>query len=143
MATVIQVPFFFANATTSAFYLGETLQQMTDAAFKPKANNSCCVFSSEKAKVSVGPSMTIASLYEFSLTLSSSLILLVNSSSESLVSITTFISVCISLQLFPISIAVSYLSPVSTHTLIFVSIIFAIESDTPSCNLSSIAVDPT
>ena len=43
----------------------------------------------------------------------------------------------------PISIAVSCLSPVSTQTLIWVSISFAIVSGTPYYNLSSIAVEPT
>ena len=47
-----------------------------------------------------------------------------------------------SLQLLPISIAVSYLSPVNTQTLILVSINLAIVSGTPYYSLSSIAVEP-
>lgn len=43
----------------------------------------------------------------------------------------------------PIFIAVSTLSPVSTQTIIPVYRISLIVSGTPSCNLSSIAVEPT
>jgi hypothetical protein len=55
---------------------------------------------------------------------------------------TSAISFYMSLQLLPISIAVSYLSPVRTHTLIFAYITLSIVSETPSCNLSSIADEP-
>jgi len=49
----------------------------------------------------------------------------------------------INLHDFPISIAVSCLSPVSTHTQISASINFAIVSGTFSYSLSSIAEAPT
>jgi hypothetical protein len=54
-----------------------------------------------------------------------------NSFSDEEVSISSDMSCWISLQLFPISMAVSYLSPVNTHTLMLVSINFAIVSGTP------------
>jgi|LauGreDrversion4_2_1035121.scaffolds.fasta_scaffold52062_4 hypothetical protein len=119
---------------------------MTEAAFIPSSKNSLDIERSENANDNVGPSITMAILCfdstswtvcwaVYSLTL--------NSSNEGEVRIITSISYWISLQLFPISIAVSYLSPVRTQMRIFVSIIFAIVSPTPSCSLSSIAEQPT
>ena len=58
-------------------------------------------------------------------------------------SINSSMSSCINLHDLPISIAVSYLSPVSTHTLMSASINLAMLSGTPSYNLSSIAEQPT
>jgi len=49
----------------------------------------------------------------------------------------------INLHDFPISMAVSYLSPVNTHILISASISLAIVSGTPSYSLSSMALLPT
>jgi hypothetical protein len=54
------LPFDLANATTSAFYFGDTLQHITDAANKPSLKNASAIFFSENANAKVGPSMTIA-----------------------------------------------------------------------------------
>jgi hypothetical protein len=48
--------------TTSAFYFGDTLQHITEAALIPILKNYAFKSSSEKANVSVGPSITMASL---------------------------------------------------------------------------------
>ena len=57
--SVIQVPFDFASSTTSAFYLGVTLQQITDEANRQSLKNSIGVLGSLlfSANSSVGPSM--------------------------------------------------------------------------------------
>lgn len=60
IASVIQVPLALASPTTSAFYLGDTLQQITEEAINPNLKKAFAKFFSEKAKVRVGPSMMIA-----------------------------------------------------------------------------------
>jgi hypothetical protein len=62
IAKVIHGPFLFASPTTSAFYFGETLQQITDAAFMPSSKNSLDIEISENANDNVGPSITMAIL---------------------------------------------------------------------------------
>ena len=161
MERVIHFPFFFARPTTSAFYLGETRQHTTDEARRPNLKNFLLSTSEASTKASVGPSITIDSLWpgpkfsflNFSMSLMSFLsiflyCLQIRSSSKSscsivgVVKISSLMSVWISLQLFPISIAVSYLSPVRTQTFMLALMSISIVSGTPYCSLSSIAVDP-
>jgi hypothetical protein len=55
--SVTHFPFALAKATTSAFYLGETLQQMTDEAIIPSMKKALADFLSLRAKERVFPSM--------------------------------------------------------------------------------------
>jgi len=149
MAKVIHFPWDLAIPQTSAFCFGETRQHTTEAAVRPSLKKASLVSSSSTAKVNVGPSITIASLWIYGSSpsikfFSGSWYLSFDMSSflESEVRITIYISCCISLQLLAISIAVSYLSPVRTQSLILVSMIFEMTSGTLSYSLSSIAVAP-
>lgn len=59
---VIQPPFNLAKPTTSAFYLGDTLQQITEEAKSPNLKNIFAVSVSLKVYESVGPSIIIQTL---------------------------------------------------------------------------------
>lgn len=54
--------YFLARATTSAFYLGETLQQITELALNPKLKNFSDMVSFSSAYINVCPSIIIANL---------------------------------------------------------------------------------
>lgn len=60
---VIHFPFDLARPTTSAFYLGETLQHMTDEAINPNLKKALATLISLKAKAKVGPSIIMQSLF--------------------------------------------------------------------------------
>lgn len=60
---VIHFPCDLARATTSAFYFGDTRQQITELAIKPSLKNFSEVFLSLNAKAKVGPSITIANFF--------------------------------------------------------------------------------
>ena len=60
---VIHFPFLLARATTSAFCLGDTLQQTTDAAKRPNEKKASAAVSSARAQISVGPSITMEILF--------------------------------------------------------------------------------
>lgn len=164
---VIQDPFPLASPTTSAFYLGDTRQHKTEAAWRQNLKNYCAISLFSKTYVRVFPSIITLILliswlgFTFNNALRSllssdgvfdmsTLILYTSfdsffkkSSWESELNTICLMSLWISWQDLPISMAVSCLSPVRTHTLIFVSIKVAIVSGTRSCSLSSIAEDPT
>lgn len=130
---VIHLPFAFARATTSDFYFGETLQQTTELAVIPKSKKTLASFSFSKTIVSVNPSITIAFYGFIGVDFQASDNLLRSSSSLlELKIISSIESSLIKLQLLPISIAVSYLSPVKTHILIPAVISFSIVSGTSS-----------
>jgi hypothetical protein len=105
-----------ARPTTSDFCFGDTRQQITEAALHPKLKNFRYDASVEKTNDRVGPSITSESLdlvggaamAAFSFESNSSWLLEVRMMSS-------IVSRLIKLQLLPISIAVSYLSPVSTQ----------------------------
>jgi len=66
MDTVIHGPFYLAKWTMSAFYFGDTRQQMTELASKAILKNFAEVSSSDIANASVGPSITIDNFSLFS-----------------------------------------------------------------------------
>jgi hypothetical protein len=132
-AKVIHLPFFFARATTSDFYFGDTLQQRTEFAVIPKSKNTLASFSFSKMNVSVNPSITM--LFFGFLGVAFQALANLLRSSPSLVELSTISSITssfIKLQLLPISMAVSYLSPVKTQILIPADISFSIVSGTSS-----------
>ena len=57
IASVMNFPFLFTRATTSAFYFGETLQQMTDEAMNPNLKNEFEISSVDRAWTRVSPSI--------------------------------------------------------------------------------------
>jgi hypothetical protein len=63
IANVIHFPLALARPTTSAFYLGDTLQHITDEAIIPNLKKALATFYSEKAKANVGPSIIIHNLF--------------------------------------------------------------------------------
>lgn len=147
---VIHFLLFLARPTTSAFYFGETLQHTTEAARIPSLKNLLEKSSSSSTNDRVGPSITIdrrwpsfrfyflnSSMFKMSILWmfgnyrDSYFNFLRSSSLLELDKISSYISGWISLQLLPISIAVSCLSPVSTQTLILALISISIVSGTP------------
>jgi len=58
MERVIHLPYFLARATTSDFCFGDTLQHTTEAANRQNEKKELAVVLSDRAKVSVGPSIT-------------------------------------------------------------------------------------
>lgn len=144
---VTHLPFFYASATTSDFYLGDTLQQMTELALIAQQKNASPSLSSSSAYAKVCPSITIPTN---SLSFSSSFFL--KSSSYSLPmnsfllsELRITISILVSSRILhdlPISMAVSCLSPVRTQSLMLALRIFLIVEGTSSWRRSSMAVLP-
>jgi hypothetical protein len=58
--SVIYFFYLLANATTSAFYFGETQQHITELANRPNKKNIYEIVLSSRAKTKVGPSIIIA-----------------------------------------------------------------------------------
>jgi len=143
-AIVIQGPFFFARATMSAFYLGEALQTMTELALQPNLIKTVASTSSVRTWFSVMPSITkVIFLPSRGNSLKASLKRMTNSVLVFAVRMIMSISSrLIRLQDLAISMAVSYLSPVSTHNLMFASIRCLMVWGTSSWSLSSMAVLP-
>lgn len=56
---VISGPFLFAKATTSDFYLGDTLQHITEFAWHPNLKKRSARAKSSRTIVSVEPSITM------------------------------------------------------------------------------------
>lgn len=156
-----ELPYFFERFTTSAFYAGVTQQHITLDAVKPilKKVFSSSLFPRMQDKLL--PLMTRTLLWDFrifSLIFSSFTLLMFFGKSKSFYTISYSLSsiyvtdsICyswvkfsstlmiimlkdswMSLHDFPISIAVSCLSPVSTQTLISASMSLAIVSGTSS-----------
>ena len=160
MDRVITSKPFFTISTTAAFWLGLTRQQRTLLHCLQRSRNFWRVCSSSTS-FNASPSMTIAWVgpggrwsLRAALNSSSEPVMLkvarCLSSSASAASMASLcglntiksISLLSRLQEKPMLMAVSTLSPVSTHSLIPASASKAIVSGTPSCKRSSIAVPP-
>mmetsp|Transcript_20084 Transcript_20084/g.50048 ORF Transcript_20084/g.50048 Transcript_20084/m.50048 type:complete len:201 (-) Transcript_20084:2312-2914(-) len=164
MASVMR-PLSFTRLVTSAFCSGDTRQHTTEVQPLPRERNRCAS-SFSRAKDSDRPSITSAMSTSFFSAVSHFLIPSISccrtasrpkswnscrvisrslSCLTSSLMLTTWrsMSLRISEHACPMLIAVSCLSPVSTHTEMPARIICSMHHGTPSCSLSSIAVAPT
>lgn len=137
--------FWRTNLTIWAFYFGETQQQITDLLFKINLVNNYFSFLDSSTTINTSPEITIEiskptlSILSFIYFLNSSSITSLSKESNH----TILLYEESKLVENPISMAVSILSPVKTHTLIPARRKFSIHWRTSSYNLSSIAVAPT
>lgn len=143
IARVTQVPFLLARPTTSLFCFGETLQQITEFAFHPNWKNAVANSSSSSTIAKVKPSITMHILGLVQGVTKWCVSFFTNSSRDFEDKIINPISAStIRFHDFPISMAVSCLSPVSTQSFMLADIKSAIVSGTWSWRRSSIAEHP-
>lgn len=138
--------FLLIIVTISAFCFGLTLHAKTTLAFYESSKNSALSLGLFVILINESPA-TITALSLASSVCFCSALDWVICNMTALVDLASIIKVSMStlrrLQEIPMLIAVSILSPVSTHTFIPADLMNSSVPDTSSCSLSSIAVEPT